>query len=206
MTTRFKGRISKLVREFGQSSTGVAAIEFAYIAPILMLLSFGTFEAARGVLMHKRFQRASAMVGNLVAREQALGTDQATATAELNGIMNAAVAAMLPFSSSALKIGVYSVHAHSTQANNTRVEWSFPFQGATVLNKCNAGPTEANNLVSLGNSVIAVEAQYTYTPVLANLVPGFKTAMTWNDKLFNSPRNSCVNYAGQNCILVCPGW
>ncbi len=61
------------VRRFFANSSGVAAVEFAYLAPLLMLMTFGTIEVARALTVHKRFQRATAMVGELIAREESLG-------------------------------------------------------------------------------------------------------------------------------------
>ena len=88
MTKRPASRFPRTFRRFGANTAGVAAIEFAYLAPLLLLATFGTFEVARAVLMHKRFQRVSAMIGDLVAREQQIGTTINEAQAEMAGILD----------------------------------------------------------------------------------------------------------------------
>lgn len=193
-------------RKFGRNSTGVAAVEFAMLAPILVLMVFGTFEVSRAVLVHKRFQHAVAMVGDLVAREQHLGTDASSANAALAGIVKSAEHAMQPFNATPLKIAIYSIRAHSTIANSNRVEWSYAHNGKTVQAKCATKNPPASGMVTPGNAVITVEADYTYTPVLAGLIPGFSSPLAYSDLMTYSPRNSCVDYAGTNCVLACPGW
>lgn len=73
---------SRLISQFRsllRESSGVAAVEFAFLAPLLMLMTFGTFEITRALIVHKRFQKATAMIGDLVAREQQLGETSADA-------------------------------------------------------------------------------------------------------------------------------
>jgi Flp pilus assembly protein TadG len=57
------GRAKASMRTFLLNSSGVAAVEFALLAPLLMLMTFGTFEITRALIAHKRFQRATAIVG-----------------------------------------------------------------------------------------------------------------------------------------------
>ncbi len=206
MTNRSTPRFPRTLRRFGANTAGVAAIEFAYLAPILILSMFGTFEVARAVLMHKRFQRVSAMVGDLVAREPQIGTNQTSASAEMAGIFASAQHVMRPFSTTTLKLSVQSVRAKSDDANKTKIEWSKGFQGGSEPAVCSNKALPATGMITQGNAAIVVEAQYTYTPIFANLIPGFSNAITWNDTITHSPRNSCVDYAGQNCVLTCSGW
>ena len=206
MTKRPASRFPRTFRRFGANTAGVAAIEFAYLAPLLLLATFGTFEVARAVLMHKRFQRVSAMIGDLVAREQQIGTTINEAQAEMAGIFASAQHVMKPFNTTSLKVSVMSVRAKSTDANNTKIEWSRGFQGGSEPSQCSNKALPATGMITQGNAAILVETEYTYTPVFANLVPGFSNAITWKDTITHSPRNSCVDYAGQNCVLNCPGW
>lgn len=194
-------------RRFMTATAGVAAIEFAYLAPLLMIMAFGTFETARAVLMHRRFQRVTAMVGYLVARETQLGTNQTEATAELNGIMRSAEHVMKPYSTGPLKVGIMSIRASAANANVTTVEWSYSYQGKAVPNCPAPKAMPAAGMLEKGNAAIMVEAQYVYTPIIANIatiVPGLQNTMTWNDTIAHAPRNNCIDYAGMNCSAGCP--
>jgi Flp pilus assembly protein TadG len=193
--------LTKSLRNFKGSTAGVAAVEFAYILPVLMMMTFGVIEATRAVIIHKRFQRAVALISDLVSREETLGTDVATGDAALAGIMKAAEHVMAPYSYSTLKIGVSAISADPNPAiTTTTVAWKYSYHGypTTACHATKAMP--AAGMIAAGNSAILVEADYTFTPLLSNLVPGFKASSTWHDKIANAPRGSCPNYAGKQCI------
>ena len=60
-------------------------------------------------------------------------------------------------------------------------------------------------MLNAGNTAIVVDASYRYTPLVARLIPGFKTAMTWTDTITHSPRRaSCVGFEGKNCGRTLP--
>lgn len=199
MTLTIRQRIKLRVQLFKDCCAGVAAVEFAYLLPILIMMTYGVIEASRAVMMHKRFQRSVAMVGDLVAREELIGTNSASAKAQMDGIMKAAEHVMQPYDISSLKMGVTAVQADPNNASITKVAWSYPYK-AYPVQTCNATKTmPASNMIAKGNSAILVEAEYTYKPILSNLVPGFKAAVKWKDEIAHAPRSRCPNYAGKNC-------
>lgn len=199
MPTSFRKSIALRFGQFRANCAGVAAVEFAFIAPVLMIMTIGIAEASRAVMMHKRYQRSVAMVGDLVSREDAIGTTAAEATAEMAGMMKAAEQAMAPYSFATLKIGVSAIMAPIAPATQTTVAWSYPYHSYPV-SACGANKNmPAANMISAGNAAILVEGQYTYTPLIANLIPGFKGSVTWTDTIAYSPRGACPDYAGKKC-------
>jgi Flp pilus assembly pilin Flp len=186
---------------------GVAAVEFAYIAPLLILALFGTVEVSRGVMMHKRFQRVSAMIGDLVSREQTIGTAAGEAVGVINGMMLSANQVMAPFSIATLKLKVFSIRAGDTDATQTKSEWTYAYPEKTSAIQCSAKAMPSAGMLTTKSTAIVIEAKYTYKPLLSNLIPGFKSAMEWSDTISHSPRKaSCVAYEGQNCGTICPAW
>lgn len=195
------------MRKFAIDRKGVAAVEFAYIAPLLILALFGTVEVSRAVMMHKRFQRVSAMIGDLVSREQTIGTAPGQAAAVLNGMMLSAQQVMAPFSVADLQIEVNSLRAKVDNAGQTRAEWTYRSAQSTAVSSCTNKPMPSNGMLNAGNTAIVVDASYKFTPLLSKLIPGFRTAMTWTDTITHSPRRaSCVGFEGKNCGELCPGW
>ncbi len=192
---------------FRRNKNGVAAVEFAYIAPLLILALFGTVEVSRAVMMHKRFQRVSAMIGDLVSREQTIGTAAGTAAPILNGMMLSAKEVMYPFSTSSLEVNVNSLRAKSDDKTQTKAEWSYSSTNQSTASTCTIKAMPAADMISAGNTAIVVESKYKFSPLLANLIPGFRTSMTWTDTITHSPRKaSCVAYEGKNCGELCPTW
>lgn len=183
----------RAVRDIG----GVAAVEFGYLAPVMMLMLVGTVEVSRAVAMDRRFGLVTSMVADLVAREKSM------TAADLNGIYNIVAHVMAPYDASTLKIKVIPVKANPNNATNTLVYAGTTnrpsYHGATLLAKCTTY-TLTPGLVAAGASVIIVETSYNYTPLLTgNIIP----ASTWTDKAILSPRNSCVDFDNDNCVSTC---
>jgi Flp pilus assembly protein TadG len=192
------------IRGFLADLSGIAAVEFAYIAPLLMLMTFGTFEISRALIAHKRFQRAAAMVGDLVSREEQLGATYPEAKAALDGIMLSAQHIMEPYSSTPLKMAITQLRASSTDATKTNVEWSYSYNGMPVTNCPLAKNMPAWNMITKGNAAIVIEAQYQYTPLLTNIIPGLIKQMSWSDTMTFSPRYGSVFYGQAMQNTTCP--
>ncbi len=192
-------------RSFGSNVSGVVAIEFALIAPLLMLMTFGTFEISRALLVHKRFQKSAAIIGDLVARQKQLGESYTDAAAQLALMLKATEHAMVPYSATPLQIGVYQFRAKSTDATQTRVEWSYAYHNMTVQS-CSLTYTTNNlvppNLLSQGDAAIIIDAKYQYTPLLKNIIPGLN--MTWSETMTFSPRWGSVFYGQATQNTTCP--
>ena len=202
MLTRYLKRTSlagrRLMRRLASDTHGVAAVEFGYLAPIMLIMLIGTAEASRAISMDRRFGIVTAMTGDLISREKTIND------AQLAAIMGSIQHVMRPYDTSSLKLGVIAVKASSTNANDTRVEWSYSHNSASVPSQC-AAYTLPTGMLAPGASVIVVETSYEFQPLLSGFnYGGFSfPSRTWDDKSTHSPRNSCVDYNGTNCVLTC---
>jgi len=183
---------------------GVAATEFAFLAPLLVLMYLGTVELSRAINTDRQFNSATAMTAELVSREAELGDTIAEADATLEGIIKSVEHVMSPYDTASLKLSIISVKASSDDATDTKVEWSYSHNGHSAPSKCSPYQLPAD-IVAEGESVIVVESSYLYEPIFTGVVPGFSGKITWTDKSIHSPRNSCVDYAGSQCLLDCGG-
>ena len=202
--------LSRLISRFRsllRDNSGIAAVEFAFLAPVLMLMTFGTFEITRALIVHKRFQKATTMIGDLVAREQQLGATSTEAKNQLNAIMVAAVQAMSPYSSSTMQMGIYQFRANSTDATKTRIEWSYAYN-SMVTQPCSltytANTLVPANLLSKGDAAIVIDAKYQFSPLLKDLLPNVIKNMTWTDRATFAPRFGSVFYGQATQNSVCP--
>jgi len=191
-------------RAFMSDKNGVAAVEFAYLAPLLMLITFGTYEMARGLFVHKRFQRATAMIGDLVAREKQIGSDATSASATLTGIMASGQHVMSPYSTAPFKVAISQLRASPTDAKKTKVEWSWSYQGMPTTGCGSDKSMPADNMVTKGNAVVVIETTYDYKPLLTNIIPGLVQSMTWRDTMTFAPRYGSVFYAQAAQNTKCP--
>jgi len=197
--TEILHRTREVLRRMWRESQGAAAVEFAYLAPVLILMFLSTIEIGRAINVDRHFTVATATAGDLVAREEWLGTSNSNAKANLDSMMKAIEHLMQPYDASTLKLAIFSVRAATGDADDTKVEWSYSFNGQSAPSKCEEY-TLPSGLIDAGGSAIVVESSYIFTPLFADFVPGISGNMNWTDKSFHSPRNSCVDYVkGDNC-------
>jgi len=190
---------ARSLRRLTRDKRGSAAVEFAFLAPLLTLMLLGTIELGRAINMHRVFTMATDSTGDLVAREQYVGTSSTAAQTNLDSMMLSIKQLMQPYDSTSLALGVISVQASPTNASDTRVVWSYSYNGYTVPSKCATYALPAGFLAT-GGSVIVVVSSYIFKPLFTNVIPGMSGSMTWTDKSYHSPRNSCVDYVqGDNC-------
>lgn len=184
---------------FARDKRGSAAVEFAFLAPLLTLMLLGTIELGRAINMDRVFTMATDTTGDLVAREQYMGTSSTDAQTNLASMMLSVKQVMLPYNSSSLALGVISVQASPTDATDTRVVWSYSYNGKSVPSKC-ATYALPSGMLAKGGSTIVVELSFLFKPLFTNVIPGLSGNVTWTDKSYHSPRNSCVDYVkGDNC-------
>lgn len=190
-------------RCFRRNTNGNAAIEFGILAPLLLMMMLGTVELGRAIDNDRHFVAAVASTGDLVAREEYMGKTEAAATANLANMMQSIKHLMGAYDSKTFKLAAFSVKASATVANKGKVQWTYSYNGMTAPAKC-SDYTLPKDLVPKGGSVIVVDASYGFKSLFGSYVPGISPSMTWTEKVYNSPRNSCVDYVmGTNCLSPC---
>jgi Flp pilus assembly protein TadG len=161
-------RAGRLLRRFRRDGRGVAAIEFALILPILVLLTLGCFEVPRYVLLWQRIERASSGVSDLVAQ-----ADEPMTANQMSDIMSAAKIMMQPYAIfNAGNIVVTSVN-NPTGGSGVKNTWraSCPAGVLGSLGAINSTPTLPTGLApTLDNEVLVTEVSFTYTPVFSTII------------------------------------
>jgi len=157
-------------RRFGSDGRGVAAVEFALILPILVLLLIGCFEVPRFVTIYQRIARTSAGVADLVAQ-----ADEPMTKDNMTDIFSAGLIMMQPYD--AKKDGVIIVSSVNNPAGNgVKVTWQErcgKLAATSVVG--NAGSTPLGTFPAAINpgsdeEVIAAEVFFTYKPVFSNII------------------------------------
>jgi Flp pilus assembly protein TadG len=110
-------RLRNQVRRFTRDNKGVAAVEFAFIAPLLITLYLGTQEISLALNINKKVGRTSSAIGDLVAQE----TDEVV-VADLRDIMKVGAATMQPYSITKPEVWVTGIQISATGA--ATVAWS----------------------------------------------------------------------------------
>lgn len=149
---------------FARAREGVAAVEFALILPVMLMVYLGTMEASALISMDRRVQTVAGTVGDLVAR-----VDGKITTAEINNYFNAATGIMQPYPSTDLRQVVTSVYVKPN--GTTQVMWSKPYNGGTAHATGGTYKLPPEMIaIALGKYVIVAEASYSYTPLLGMVI------------------------------------
>jgi Flp pilus assembly protein TadG len=171
-------------RHLAGDSRGVAAVEFALLLPILMLLYFGVVELTQGIMTQQRADHAAAAVGDLVSQSSTL------TSADVTDIFSVGAAVMYPYPTTSLKLRVSSLTADSHGV--VTVAWS-QGSGLTALTKgASVGGLPANVIVP-GESVVMSESQYTYASVFGQVMP---SPVVFQQRAYLHPRLSTTVTCG----------
>jgi Flp pilus assembly protein TadG len=153
---------------FRHDRKGIAAIEFALIAPLLLAMYFVTMEVSQAIETSKKVGRAGNMVADLVAQQKQVDTST------LDDIMKIASATLMPYNRSVPTVAITAIDISDTQAT---VAWSRKLvNGATGVGtaKKTAVTVPASYNVP-GNFLIRVDVQLGYRPVITWTAGGKQT-------------------------------
>jgi Flp pilus assembly protein TadG len=189
-------KMSLRVRDLLDDRGGLAAVEFAMIFPMMVVMFFGVVELSSAISVDRK--------ATLVARTLSDLTSQMSSVvnADLVSFGQAAKAIMTPYPPSPLISSVTEVYVDKT-SGVARVQWS---QGLAIDASGNVTiaptpPHKPGDIVALpstlvvakGTFVIWSEVSYKYTPVVGYMLA--KTGLTFKDAAFTRPRQVvCVTY------------
>lgn len=170
--SNFNG-ICAFMRSFGAtakrlacSRQGVAAVEFAFVAPILLALYFVTLEVSHAIETNKKVGRAASMIADLI-------TQQACVTStSLDAIMQIGKATLQPYNRSNLAIHVTGIQISDDTTPNVTVAWSrmMADTGATAPDpgeKVGDPTTVPDELKIGGTFLVRVQSTLDYRPIIA---------------------------------------
>jgi Flp pilus assembly protein TadG len=200
--TKLANQFQRFCQRLRLDTSGVAAIEFAFIAPIMFIMLVGTVEMSQAITVDRRVTLVASTTADLVAREKALlKTDIDTIFQIVNVLFK-------PYETAPLKITILEVGAKVDDETNTKVCWSYGFDGS-------ASPTSLSTttyttgvkydlpvkvgatvgLVEKGGSVIVAEVSYNYAPLIFSYF--IKNNFPLNEVFYLKPRiSSSIDFEG----------
>lgn len=176
------------LRRFLRECSGVAALEFALIAPMLLILYMGASQVSVGVTLNRKLQNVANTTADLI------GQVDSTSKTEISSILKIARALVEPYDSAMVKIVISSV---TIDANGrTTVDWSQAINGAKAYtkNKIYTLPTSFSQ--QRGRSFVVAEVEYTYQPLGGF---GLKSAIAMHEAAYFTPRNTQTAIVCSDC-------
>jgi Flp pilus assembly protein TadG len=152
------------LRTFARAQAGLAAVEFALIAPMMVFLVFGSVELIDALGANRRAQNAAASLADVVARDTEVSDD------ERDGFWAALDVLMYPDVGDTMYVCITSMSIDEdgepsvvwSEAHNAVAGGACPSLAAADLPAAMRAPN---------TSVIVTETTYNYTPPLHFLFP-----------------------------------
>lgn len=189
---------------------GVAAVEFALILPLMLLLYLGSTQIVQSLMASRKLSIVARSLSDLVAQQPA-GTN--LTDTQLNDIFAAASSIMSPFSTASLKMTVSSVEfapkTSPATGYDAKPRWSVLRNGSlprpcAILTPVPDATQNGINKMPVGlyaaGSVIVADVSYTYTPAFGGQLLAWSTSesnVRMSRTLYMRPRaQSLINYTG----------
>jgi Flp pilus assembly protein TadG len=179
-------KLRRLHRRFIASRRGVAAIEFAMILPVLMVLFLGSFDGGRAIAIYMKVRSATYALDAI--------TNQYTTmqSSDMTGIMAAITQMMAPYSSGPAVITISQIKISASKAATV----SFSVSQGGSAHALGSSMSIPSNLAIANTYLIFAEVSYTYTPLYGYFSAG---SIALADNLYSTPRSStCIIYTPQN--------
>lgn len=171
-------QLSKKIKSFFlYDERGVSAIEFAFVAPILLSIYLGLSELTLGMIASRRSSHLAATVGDLTAQSEVL------TNANIADIFEIGESLITPSAAGkSLQIRISNVTMSST--NQATIDWS---DGSNIVSysKGQVIPFIDTTQLAVGDSLIMTEVFYKFDSPIGNFLP---ISQTYDDIFFHHPR------------------
>jgi Flp pilus assembly protein TadG len=178
----------KNLRRLRKEKSGMAAVEFAFVAPIMLSFFFGLVEVGQALGCRADVINLASIGADLVAQKSTIND------ADMLNVFAALNAMMFPYDPSQAQITIYSIVDNGTSTG--RVAWSCKKSGAASVNGPSSVPsgTTGGDVIAASNngayggtgSVILANVTYTYTSQVGHYFIG---SLTWTNNFYSKPRN-----------------
>jgi Flp pilus assembly protein TadG len=161
---------------------GLAATEFAFIVPMMLVLFFGTVEFSSGIAVDRKVTLLARTLSDLTSQSLSVSNS------DLTNFFTASYAMLKPYSNAPALETISELYVDPNTLA-ARVQWS---QGSSPrgISSTVAIPT---SLAVGGTYLIYSEVSYLYTPAVGYVMA--KSGVTLKDTAYTRPRQStCVFY------------
>ncbi|MGX7876638.1 TadE/TadG family type IV pilus assembly protein [Mesorhizobium sp. ORM6] len=180
---------------FWSNRRGIAAVEFALIAPILLVLYFMTMEASQAIETSKKVSRIGSMVADLVTQQPTI------VKADLDAIMQIGTSTIQPYSRSTPNITVTAIQVTTDTPPKVLVVWSRKVVNGvnSVAATAGSATTVPTTLKVAGTFLIRVDSNLSYMPIIGwttdsqqklGLTQSLTTTIPMGETYYLRPRRS----------------
>ncbi len=184
--------VMNIFQRFVDSTRAVAAVEFAMVMPVLLLLFLGSFDAGNAIVLYMKVRAATYSLG-AITNQYGIG-NAAISPAIMTTITSATSSILSPYSNTPTVIVISQMKA--TTATNATVSWSYTQNGAAFTQGATYGLPSNFAQNTCGGTypcyLILASVSYSFTPMFGAFLTG---PITLSDSIYTTPRvSTCVQY------------
>lgn len=157
----------KTLKRLLHDRQGVGGVEFAIIAPMLIVLYLMAFELTMGLSVAKKTSLASSTIADLVARQDKVDKTFLASMSDVSG------AIFVPYASKNLLIKISAIKIDSTKA--AKIAWSWSTTGVAPYAVGTTAPVPADMLVA---DTFLIRSELSVSHELMMYLPGFSGTQT----------------------------
>ncbi len=180
-----------------RDDSGIAAIEFAMIAPMLVLMLFGITDVANYFAVDRKVSQIAQTISDFTSRYTTVQES------DITNFFNVAGAIVNPYDKNSLKAMIHQVYL-DPNSKTAKVVWSRATTGLKPLDKNTVYPVPAG-LVSKDSSgnwlanqyLIVGEVNYKYVPTIGWVIS--KSGVNASETAFTKPRQMTCVMLGSTC-------
>lgn len=194
--------LSRRLRRFRNDRSGLAAVEFVVILPLMLLLTFAMIEVTDGIAVDRKTDITARALSDLIAATSRVGstaTEVMATDADIRDAFIASTAIMTPYSSAPMEATVSQIKVDSD--GNAKVLWSQGWaEGAVTAGRATGSvtlPEKQQKLLTPNSYLIWSEVRYYYSPAVPYLM---EAGFLRRHESFSRPRHGdCVTYGPVSC-------
>jgi len=180
----FARRLRRRLARLSHDCRATVAIEFAFVLPLLCMMTFGLYEVTQGVICYMKVVDVANTVADLIGQTSI--AESGVADADLDNYYIAGQLVMTPSTGNNLGIAISSVWFGPT-GTNAQECWHAVRGGAAAIGNATSF---VSGLGTANGSAIVVKASYTYTSLLNYFIT---TPIVITSQVAQQPRNLLPN-------------
>lgn len=152
------GNLMQEFKRWRDDESAIAALESAFVFPILLVMLLGTFDMGNAILANQKTIRASQIVADLVTRTITLSAD------DVDEAIQAGALAYQPFNDTTYGIDIVSMRFD--QDGDPIIIW----RETRNMEPMDDVMERVESLADPNTGVIVVAARYTFEPIFAGFI------------------------------------
>lgn len=188
------GVMQGLVKRFRHETSGVAAVEFAFIVPVMLALYFLTMEFSQAIDTNKKVGRVASQVADLVTQAGSVDRN------DLDAIMKIGESILQPYARSNVEVEILGIKITDEKDPKALVTWSRKMQDGNFTRGLSKDTEVAvpDSLLIPNTFLVRAISSLEYAPVITWSASGRKStglvaafdSINMSERYFLRPRMS----------------